>query len=104
MCLKPAGVAAPPDVGASQGGLAIRPLQLAASQVLAFLDSLEHRAVAVSSAADVVHLTGARKLKEMPKRVHQIEGMDIVAHLLAPIIEDDVRGTRHRAFYEVGQK
>jgi hypothetical protein len=40
----------------------------------------------------------------MPERVHQVEGVDVVAHLLAAIAEHDIRGVGHRAFYEVGEK
>src|SRR4029077_2147365 len=72
MRLEPADITDPPDVITGTVGLAIGPLQLAASQALAFLDRLEHRAVAVTPAADVVHLAGTRNLEEMPERIHQV--------------------------------
>jgi hypothetical protein len=46
--LEPADVADPSDAVAATVVLAIRRMQLAARQVLAFLDSLEHRAIAVA--------------------------------------------------------
>src|SRR5690242_21722509 len=104
MPLEAPNVADPPDMIASAVRVRIRPSHLPAGQVLAFVDCLEHRAVAVTPPADVVHLAGARSLKEMPKRVHQVEGVDVVANLLAGVPEHDIRGVINRTLYQISKK
>ena len=67
-------------------------------------DGLQHRAIGEAAATDIVDLARARSIEEAPERVHQIEGMDVVADLLAVVAEDRVRLAADRAFDEIGEE
>src|SRR5260370_25355548 len=75
-----------------------------ASEVRAFADRLDHWGVAITPASDVVDLTGARSLEEMPERVHEVKGVDVVSHLLTAIAEYHIRCVRHCALCEISEK
>jgi hypothetical protein len=40
----------------------------------------------------------------MPEGAHEVEGVDVVAHLLASIPEHDIRRISGRAFHQIGEK
>lgn len=101
MRLEPPDVTYPPDMVARPIGLAVRPPHFASSQFLAFCDRLQHRAIAIPTAADIIDLAAARSFEKMPKRVYEIKGVDIIAYLLPTVSENDIGGVAHRAFYEI---
>src|SRR5260370_28556444 len=104
MRLKPANVTDPPDVVTGSIAVGIGPSHGAASQVLAFADRLDNRAVAITPTADVIDLGRARGLKEMPERVHEVKGVDVVSHLLTAIAEYHIMCVRHCALCEIREK
>src|SRR5215469_15205106 len=104
MCLEAPDVTNPPDVIARPVGFAVRPAHFATDQVPAFRDRFQHRAIAVPATANVIHLAAARSLEKMPKCVNEIEGVNIVPHLLSAVAEDNIGGVVDRAFDEIGEK
>src|SRR6266404_341770 len=97
-------VADPPDVVSTPVGLAVRPGQWPASNLLAQLYRLQDRAVRLPASTDVVHGTDAGSLVEMPKCADEIGAMDIVANLLALVPEYRIRLTRDRTFREIREE
>lgn len=61
----------------------VRPIKTAPSQPLYGIDCFQHRNVAVSSAAEVVHLATAGRGNEGVEGADNIRTMDLVANLLA---------------------
>src|SRR5579884_4133976 len=76
-------VADPPAVVSHARPLAERPVELAAGDLLAQLDRLEHRAVRLAPAADVVDRPGPRRPPERVERGDEVGRVDVVADLLA---------------------
>src|SRR2546423_14135800 len=93
----------PPDVVAGAVLVRIRPVHRTAGQVLARCDRLDHRAVGIPAAADVVDGAGPRRLHEMPEGVDQVPGMDVVADLLSLVAEYFIGLARNGAFDEIGE-
>src|SRR5262249_11413219 len=104
MRFKSADITNPPDVVAGTVGFAVRPPHPPADQVLAFLNCLEHRTIAITPAANVVYLTGTRSLKELPGGFHEVKRVDVITSLLAAIPEHDIRGIGNRALHQIGEK
>src|SRR5690242_10134726 len=102
--LEVAEIADPPAMVAHPRLVAQLPVQLTAGDLLAELDRLEHRAVALASTADVVDGRGARSPAELVERVHQIGAVDVVPHLLSAVAEDGVRLAGHGAAHQVGEE
>ena len=67
-------------------------------------DAFKHGAIGVAAAADVIDLTGTRRLDEMPKRFHQIVAVNVVADLFAFVTEHPIRLAGCGASHEVRQK
>ena len=99
-----ADVADPPDMVTSPILFGVGPVQLLAADLLADLDRLQHRAVAVTPAAHVVDLPAARRLEELVEGTDQIVAVDVVPNLLPSIAEDGVGCAFDIAFHEVSQE
>src|SRR5262249_50986925 len=93
-----------PDVVGGAGPGAVGDACLAAADLLAQLDGLEDRAVAVARAADVVHLADARVAVEVPEGVDQVVTVDVVADLLALVAVDRVGLAVGDAVHQVRQE
>src|SRR5471032_72206 len=76
-------VADPPDVVADAVVLNVSPFQFFAADAFALVNRLEHGAVRVAAAADVVDFAGARLLEKLPERLDKVVAVDVVADLLA---------------------
>src|SRR5665811_1586735 len=96
-----AEIADPPAVVTDPRRLAERPVELSTRDLLAERDRLEHRAVALTPAADVVDGRRARLGVEDGESVHEVGAVDVVAHLLAVVAADDVGIAGHRAAHPV---
>src|SRR5690606_23236638 len=101
---EPASIGNPPDVVAGAVLLAVGPVELLASDLLADLDRFEHRAVAVAPAAHVVDLARARGLEELPERRDQIGAMDVVPDLLSLVAEYRIGRAGRGALHQVGEE
>src|SRR5215203_816275 len=97
--LKLSHVADPPDVIANSVTFFVAPGELPAADLLAQLNRFAHRTIAVSAAAEVVDLAASRRVDEGRKCFHQIEAVDVIAHLLAAITEDAIWPSRDRALH-----
>src|SRR5512146_1233354 len=86
-----------PDVVTDAVLFGISPIDLAGRNLLAKLDSLEHRAVAEATAPHVVNLAVAGIFIELVERVDQVGGVDVVAHLLTLVAENGVWFSRSGA-------
>src|SRR5439155_1159956 len=71
---------------------------------LAELNRLEHRAIAVAAAPDVVDFPNARRPNERSESLNQLEAVDVVAHLFPLVAEDAIRAPADRALHEIGEK
>src|SRR5688500_8862330 len=98
------GIADIPDVIADAILLSIRPAELLASDLLAELNSLEPRAVAVATTADVIDLTGAWREIDLMERRYQVSAMNVVTYLLALIAVDRVWRPGDDALQEIGEE
>jgi hypothetical protein len=81
----------PPDVIADAIALLIMPGELAAADFFTQRNRFQHRAIAKAATAHVVNLRYARLIDEGDKRFHQIEAMNVIAHLFAFVTEDAIR-------------
>src|SRR2546429_3709164 len=91
MRLKFPHIADPPDVIADAVGLLIMPGELAAADLFTQRDRFQHRAIAKAPTAHVVNFRDARLIDEGSKGFHQIETVNVIAHLLALVTEDAIR-------------
>src|SRR3954447_10403028 len=97
-------IANPPNVIADPVVLHVFPRKFATAYFLAEPNPLEHRAIGMATAPDVVNFRDARSPNELHERLHQIEAVNVVPHLLPLITEDAVRPPTRRAFHEIGKK
>ena len=89
---------------ADPGALRQRPVELAAGDLLAQLDRLEHRAARAAPTAHVVDGAGPRRTVEGDACLGEVGAADVVAHLLALVAVDRVRGARDRRLHQVGEE
>src|SRR5437660_2597152 len=80
----------PPDVIADAVGLLIMPGEFAATDFFTQRNRFQHRAIAKASTAHVVNFRDARLIDEGSKRFHQIEAVNVIAHLFAFVAEDAI--------------
>src|SRR5215217_5627084 len=97
-------IADPPNVVADPVVLDIFPRKFATADFLAEFNRLQHRAIGMATAPDVINLRHARRPNEGHKRLHQIETVNVVPDLLPLVTEDAVRAPAHRALHQVGKK
>src|SRR5580692_1049234 len=97
-------IADPPAMVADPVGAVEAPCELTPCDLLAQVDRLQHRAVALASAADVVNSSGVRRAVKGRESSHQVSGVDVVAHLLAGIAKHGVGIAGHRAAHQIGEE
>src|SRR4051794_16163442 len=83
MRLELSHIADPPNVIADAIRLLVAPIQFLSADLLARLDGFQHRTIGMAAAANVVNLRDTRGPNELGKAFHQIETMNVVAHLFA---------------------
>ena len=84
--------------------LGIGAIEFLTGQFFAYLDGFQHRAMAETTAADIVNFPAARCFVKVIKRLNQIVAVNVVTDLLALVAEHGVRRTCHGAFHQVGKK
>ena len=89
----------PPDVVADAIGLLIMPGESAAADFFTERNRFQHRAIAKAPTAHVVNLRHARLIDKGSKRFHQIEAVNVVAHLLALVTENAIGAADDAAFH-----
>src|SRR4051794_29649332 len=94
----------PPAVITDAIALVQAPVELTPANLLAELDRLKHRAVAVAASADVVNRGHSRSPMKGLERGHEICRVNVVAHLLAAIAEHGVALSSDRAAHQVGEE
>src|SRR5205823_8153168 len=99
MRLKFPNITDPPDVIADAVGLLIMPGELATADFFTQRNRFQHRAIAKTPAAHVVNFRYPRLIDEGSKRFHQIEAVNVIAHLFAFVTEDAVGSADDAAFH-----
>src|SRR5438874_8251420 len=90
MRLKFPHIADPPDVITDAVGLLIMPGEFAAADFFTKRNRFQYRAIAKAPTADVINFRDARLIDEGSKRFHQIEAVNVIAHLFALVTEDAI--------------
>src|SRR5207253_91057 len=67
-------------------------------------NGFDHGTVAMARASHIVDFAAPRLLIEVPKRVHQIERMNVVSHLFSSVTMHSVGPVPHRALHKIGEK
>src|SRR2546430_7160639 len=88
MRLKFPHIGDPPDVIADAIALLVMPGEFAAADFFTKRNRFQHRAIAKAPTAHVIDFRYARLINEGSKRFHQIEAMNVIAHLFALVTED----------------
>ena len=97
-------IADPPDVVADPVVLFVSPVQFFAADAFAFVNRLQHRAVRVAAAADVIDFARARLLEKLPERIHQVVAVNVVAHLFAFVAKNAIRRAADGATHQIREK
>src|SRR5438477_7607990 len=90
MRLKFPHITDPPDVIPDAIALLIMPGELAAGDFFTKRNRFQHRAIAKASTAHVINFRDARLIDEGSKCFHQIEAVNVIAHLFALVTEDAI--------------
>jgi len=104
MVLEFADIADPPNVVAGAVVLDVCPVQFAAADLLAQVNCLQHGAIGMAAAAQVVNFARARRAEKLPDGLDEIVAVDVVAYLLPLVAEDAIGLAGDGAFHQVGQK
>src|SRR5205823_5311165 len=80
------------------------PGELAAANFFTQRNRFQHRAIAKAPTAHVVNFRDARLIDEGSEGFHQIETVNVIAHLFALVTEDAIRPADHATLHQVGQK
>ena len=94
----------PPDVVTPTGGLVERPANGPAGERFDHRDCLDHRAVGLPAPADVVDLAGSGRLEDLPERLGEVVGVEVVANHCSLVAIDRVGPALERTLCEVGEK
>jgi len=95
-------VADPPDVIPDPVAVLIGIFKLPPRKLLAKMNGLLHGTMGMTTAAYIVDFCDPGGLKEMPKGVDEIEGMDVVPNLFPLVPEDAIRTALDRALHQIG--
>src|SRR6266487_6512133 len=90
MRLKFPNITDPPDVIADAVGLLIMPRKFAAADFFTQRNRFQHRAIAKAPTTHVVNFRDARLINEGSKGFHQIETVNVIAHLFALVTKDAI--------------
>src|SRR6266404_6703793 len=104
MTLEFSNVADPPDLIADPVLFFVLPFQFSAADLLAKIDRFQHRTIAMPAAADVVNLARSRRANEFSERFHEIETVNVVAHLFAFVAEHAIGALLYGADHEIRKK
>src|SRR3989339_1248573 len=104
VCLELPDVTDVPDVIANPISVLVGDIHLSGANLLAKLNRFDHGTIAMATASCVIDFARPWLASKMPEHAHEIEGMDIVAHLFALVAEYPIllagKGTSH----EIGKK
>ena len=104
MILKFSDIGNIPDMIAKAIFLLVVNLHLLSAQSFTLADCLFHRAVAVTTAADIVNLSRAGILVKMIKGIDQIIRVNIIPDLLPLVTEYIVFPTTESALHKISEK
>src|SRR5881227_3895922 len=104
MRLKFPDIADPPDVIADAVALLIMPGEFAAANFFTERNRFQDRAIAKASTAHVVNFRYSRLINEGSKRFHQIEAVNVIAHLFALVTEDAIGPADDATLHQVSEK
>src|SRR5207248_11108772 len=104
MRLKFPHIADPPDVIADAIALLVMPGEFAAADFFTKRNRFQHRAIAKAPTAHVIDFRYARLINEGSKRFHQIEAMNVIAHLFALVTEDAIGPADDATLHQVSEK
>src|SRR5207248_9489248 len=104
MRLKFPDVTDPPDVIADAVGLLVVPGEFATADFFTKRNRFQHGTITKTAATDVVNFSRARLVDKGGKCFHQVEAVNVIAHLLAFVTENPIRPADDTAFHQVGKE
>src|SRR5882762_9070777 len=104
MRLKFPHIANPPDVIADAIALFVMPGEFPAADFFTKRNRFQHGAIAKASTAHVVNFCYSRLIDEGSKRFHQIEAVNVIAHLFALVTKNAIGPADDATLHQISEK